>query len=313
MVCWTKPPFRPPFLLNHTPTVSLLGFQQIAYYVGAGELLSRRRSALLVPCGYDDHVNRFHQRRRLCPDCPAAAVAAAITSASSTSSASTAAIAAPTTLAPARLPRLYRVSGGCYRRHRLLRSLWLLRQRGPGGHHLPKGTLLNSTVCGSTVTVKSLCTGLVHNDGASRQLQVLPLAHPHTRLQGSYCPGGGPVYACPTGSMTAGTASTSAAACSLALSGYYLPPGSSVYAQCPAVPIAERHLALSVDSSRAPIDEKNTRSLRNPVGSRPPHQPASAIHPLNRPNESLHVSNPLFLFWTVGGGVLFSCRFCKLL
>ena len=42
------------------------------------------------------------------------------------------------------------------------------------------------------------------------------------RVQGSYCPGGGPIYACASGSTTTSTGATSSAACVRAS----LPPGS---------------------------------------------------------------------------------------
>ena len=159
------------------------------------------------------------------------------------------------------MPPVHCVSGGrCWPR-RLLRHSWLLGQPWRARNHLShcKSQVVYPTSLQPVLSFHSVSppsSRLSHLRLSSFLLRFCfhcvlePCSFARTRLQGSYCPGGGPVYACPAGSTTAGTASTSAAACSLALSGYYLPPGSSVYAQCPAVPIAIIFLPFLLPSFR---------------------------------------------------------------
>ena len=54
------------------------------------------------------------------------------------------------------------------------------------------------------------------------------------RAQGSYCPGGGPLYSCPAGSTTTATGATSAAQCQVSAQSlvFTLVPGGNNYATC---------------------------------------------------------------------------------
>ena len=56
----------------------------------------------------------------------------------------------------------------------------------------------------------------------ARLCAIFSCMYTRARVQGSYCPGGGPIYACASGSTTTSTGATSSAACVRAS----LPPGS---------------------------------------------------------------------------------------